>query len=228
MTDAFETRIRDEQRTINDEVAVLLMRRDKLEDALQTYLDLMGSPARQAYRDIAAAATDYTIGDGGATNARQNGTALVEVPPLGYRRDGAPKRSARVPEMVPCPRCGDLKPKGAGLDAHVRWHDRNPGVERQVPKTTRAHPENLAQKVGCRFCPSDFGSFEARREHEQTCDVRLRDRLSLPHEHHWICDPPKGNFVHGKCKGCGKEEDFPSDPYSTNGWGNQPLTKSQS
>lgn len=222
MTDAFEARIRDEQRTINDEIEALRARSQKLEDALQTYLDLMGTQAR----DMAAAATDYTIGDGGATNARR------EVPqaPLGYRRDGAPKRSARVPENVPCPRCGDLKPKGAGLDAHVRWHDRNPGVVRQVPKTARATvaAANLAQAVTCRFCPNQFGSFEARKEHEQTCYVRLRDHLSLPHEHHWICDPPKGNFVHGKCKGCGKEEDFPSDPYPTNGWGNQPLTKSQS
>lgn len=206
MPDVFEARIRDEQRTINDEIEVLRARSQKLEDALQTYLDMMGSPARQAYKDL-------------ADNS--------DVPaPLGYRRDGTPKRSTRTLEMVPCPRgCGESKPKGAGLDAHVRWHDRNPGVVRQVKS---AHPTSLAQKVGCRFCPSDFGSWEARREHEQTCDVRLRDRLSLPHEHHWILDSPKGNFVHGKCKGCGREDDFPSDPLSISGWGNQPLTKTSS
>lgn len=197
MTSDFEARIRGEQRTINDEIEALRARSTKLEEALQTYLDLMGSAARQAYRDLAAM-------------PERNGTAPDVPEPAPVKPAKSAKRASST-----CPKCGVIKGAGAGMAAHMAWHERHPNA---------VQPKHLAQILPCRFCSEQFGAWEPRREHEQTCEVRLRDHLSLPHEHHWVLQAPKGNWVHGKCKGCGREEDFPSEP----SWATKPLTKSAS
>lgn len=139
---------------------------------------------------------------GQAVEEERLGVGEAEPPPA------KPQRS-----KSPCEQCGKLV-SGQGMTGHMRTHTRE--------NWGSAQPDAAYADLVCRFCSSECGSEDSRKQHESMCDKRLQDRASVAHVHAWKIDTPKDGFAKGKCKGCGTTKQFSQDA-SGGKWGNQPL-----